>query len=216
MKIVLISDTHNKHHELITKFPQYFTEEYDMIIHAGDISGRGSLVEINTFLTWFSSLDNFKHKVFIAGNHDWGFEKTPSLITPMIPDNVTYLEDSMVDVDGVKIWGSPQSPTFFNWAFNQDRGEQIKRYWDMIPNDIDILITHGPPYSVGDYVVFNHEHVGCRDLVDTIHRVNPKYHISGHVHGGYGIGQLFDTICINASSVNEQYQVVNEPIVIEI
>lgn len=215
MKAVVISDTHNKHHELKVKFPSYFKEEYDFIFHAGDISGFGSIPEINDFLTWFSSLDNFKHKVFIAGNHDWGFEKTPSLIKPMIPDNVIYLEDSMVEIERVKIWGSPQSPRFFNWAFNRDRGEDIRRYWDMIPDDIDIVITHSPPFGAGDYVVYTHESVGCKDLTDTIHRVKPKYHLSGHVHGGYGVKQLFDTICVNGSSVNEQYRIVNEPIVIE-
>jgi len=131
MKVVIISDTHGRHEDL--ELPMG-----DMLIHAGDISSHGKYDQVNAFLNWFGNQD-FKHKVFIAGNHDFFFEReTNENIEAIIPKGITYLNDSGVTIEGFKIWGSPIQPEFMDWAFNKERGSEIKKHWDLIPDDIDV------------------------------------------------------------------------------
>lgn len=216
MKVLTISDTHSKHHQI----PVEWLESADVIIHAGDISGRGGLNEIDNFCRWFNGLDQYEHKIFIAGNHDWGFQTHPNdidLILKWYP-NITYLQDSSVEIDGIKIYGSPWQPEFFQWAFNLQRGPEIQEKWDMIPLDTDILITHGPAYGHGDFVPGpKGGYVGCQNLLDTVlTKVYPKTHIAGHIHCGYGESRAGNTHFINAATLNEQYIVTNPPIIFEI
>jgi Icc-related predicted phosphoesterase len=215
MKIITISDTHTKHNQI----PLEWLEPADMIIHAGDISSRGSLWEIENFCYWFDKLDQYDHKIFIAGNHDWGFQNNYEGAMEIVRSykTIKYLQDSSVVCDGVKIYGSPWQPEFHNWAFNLKRGAEIQEKWDMIPLDTDILITHGPAYGRGDFVLNGLENVGCKDLLYTIAtKVNPKIHIAGHIHSGYGESFAGNTHFINASTLNESYMVTNKPIIFEI
>jgi Icc-related predicted phosphoesterase len=211
MRVVVISDTHNQHRKLLLP-------EGDMIIHCGDVCGRGTSTEVYDFIKWFSSLP-FKYKIFIAGNHDFYFEKKgiSELQEELDENNIIYLNDSSIEVEGIKFWGSPVQPWFYNWAFNRQRGEDIKKHWDLIPDDIDILITHGPPKGILD-ITQNGDNVGCEDLFQAIERVKPKYNLFGHIHEAYGIYDTIysDTIFINASVLNENYQLVNKPIIIDI
>lgn len=213
MKIVAISDTHNQHRSL--KLP-----EGDMIIHAGDVSGRGYKSEVDDFLNWFSQLD-FMYKIMIAGNHDFYFEdlakddpsnpKYPS-IKEYIPEGITYLNDSGVTIEGVKIWGSPVQPWFHDWAFNRMRGSEIKYHWNMIPLDTDILITHGPAFGIHDECMSGN--VGCKDLLDKINIVKPKLYVCGHIHEAYGVEKVGETTFVNASVLNERYEIKNPPVVL--
>lgn len=204
MKFVIISDTHGRHHQL--SLP-----EGDVVIHAGDVSGRGLLPEIRDFLNWFEKL-NFKYKIFIAGNHDFYFES----IDDFQREGIIYLNDSRMEINGIKIWGSPIQPEFHNWAFNRKRGEEIKEHWDLIPSDTDILITHGPPYSILDKTI-NLENVGCEELLTKVQSIKPKFHLFGHVHEGYGIDKNdLGTIFINASVLDERYRLKNDPITFEL
>lgn len=208
MKLVLISDTHGAHKTV--QVP-----EGDVLIHAGDLSKRGEEGEVKEFLDWFSKQPH-TYKVFVAGNHDWLFERrSAEYIKSLIPENIIYLNDSGVEINGVYIWGSPIQPTFYNWAFNRDRGEDIKRHWDLIPEHTDVLITHGPPYGILDKT-FRGEHVGCQDLMNAIHEIQPKLHVFGHIHEGYGIQQSKQTNFVNASILDQKYRCVNQPIVINI
>jgi Icc-related predicted phosphoesterase len=207
MRIVAISDTHGYHTKL--KVP-----DGDMLIHTGDVSSQGKEFEIILFLNWFAEQPH-KHKVFIAGNHDFYFERTPtSDVNKIIPDNVTYLNDSSVTVEGIRIWGSPIQPWFYDWAFNRHRGAEIKKHWDLIPENTDILMTHGPAYGVLDRTTRG-EKVGCRDLREAIERVQPKLFVCGHIHEAYGVEEHGATTFVNASVVNFNYQVVNKPIVFD-
>ena len=157
MKIVCISDTHGHHEKL--KLP-----EGDLIIHAGDISSRGLRSEISGFLSWFDALD-FKYKIFIAGNHDYYFENELQItIEDLIPSDIIYLNDSGIEIEGHQFWGSPVQPWFYNWAFNRHRGSDIRKHWNLIPQETDILITHGPAFGKLDVTVRG-EHVGCADLL---------------------------------------------------
>lgn len=208
MEILLISDTHGKHNwfERVHKLPMA-----DMIIHAGDVTSVGDIWEIEPFLQWFSGLP-YEYKVFIAGNHDYGFETNRYTVRGMIPDNVIYLEDSGVEIEGLKLWGTPVTKPFMNWAFNVETDKRIE-HWNMIPDDTDILITHSPPYGIKDISTYSHEHVGCQYLTAAVkNRIKPKIHVFGHVHTDYGIEEGVDTTFINASSLNGRYAVdENQP-----
>ncbi|WP_329806314.1 metallophosphatase domain-containing protein [Flavobacterium facile] len=208
MKFVIISDTHGQHKNLTLP-------KGDVIIHAGDISQRGKESEILDFLNWFKDLD-FKYKIFIAGNHDFFFEETSDKdIQKIIPENIIYLCDSGVEVEYFKIWGSPITPWFYDWAFNRPRGAQIAHHWQLIPLDTDILITHGPAFGILDKTTRG-ENVGCEDLLHTIESIQPKVHICGHIHEGYGQTTSSKTKFINASVLDKKYGLTNPPITFEL
>jgi Icc-related predicted phosphoesterase len=162
-------------------------------------------------LDWFSALD-IKHKVFIAGNHDFGFEISNTIAPEYEEMGVTYLMDRMVEINGIKIYGSPWQPRFYNWAFNVDRGDAIAKKWENIPHGLDILVTHGPVFGILDDTIQGIR-VGCEELYKKVMEVKPKYHICGHIHYGYGTRLMDETVFINASSLGENYQYENEPIV---
>ena len=184
----------------------------DVLLHAGDISFKGRKSEVIDFLQWFSALP-FRHKIFIAGNHDFYFEKeSPAEVQKLIPENVVYLNDREVEVEGIRIWGSPITPWFHNWAFNRKRGAQIRMHWSKIPAKTDIIMTHGPVYGVLDQTK-DETHTGCVDLLQTVETVKPKIHLCGHIHEGYGNVKRKGVTFINASMVNEAYELLNAPIV---
>jgi 3',5'-cyclic AMP phosphodiesterase CpdA len=229
MKIAFISDTHSKHN-LITKD----LLGGHLLIHAGDISSMGYKHEIQDFCKWFDSLDNYDFKMFIAGNHDWGFIDREtffvhrSVVIPKSTEeilnsykNFEYLRDSSVeaqigDEKPVKIYGSPWQPEFFDWAFNLPKnGSELKQKWNNIPNDVDILITHGPAYGYVDKVIGRTDNLGCELLRDRIKEIKPKIHVCGHIHSGYGYVFDGNTHYINASVLNEQYKYNNKPLTVE-
>jgi len=223
MKFITISDTHSKHKQI----PKEWLAEADCIIHAGDISSMGYLHEIKAFCDWFSSLD-YKYKIFIGGNHDFSLEpinKNYSQALDLVTSytNIDYLEDDyikLLDNDKIiKVYGSPWQPEFHHWAFNLKRnGVEIEEKWRKIPKDTDILITHGPVRGILDYVPYNGGEIVGDELLlnEVMSRIKPKVHICGHIHYSYG-EVLNDNIhFINASTANEQYQMVNKPIIFEI
>ena len=203
MKIIAISDTHGQHQNLAIP-------SGDILIHSGDVSGRGSRNEILSFLDWFSS-QSHKYKIFIAGNHDFFFEKNSgSEITIIIPPGITYLNDSGITIEGINIWGSPITPWFYDWAFNRIRGNDIRKHWELIPTNTDILITHGPPFGILDRTAQG-INVGSEDLLEFINKIRPKFHVFGHIHEGFGIREINNVTYINASVLDERYRLVNEP-----
>lgn len=207
MRILCISDTHGKHKKL--ELP-----EADMIIHAGDMSGKGEAWQIREFFEWFSKL-SYRYKICIAGNHDFMAEQEPEEFLKLVPDNCIYLNDSGAEIENLKIWGSPITPWFHDWAFNRHRGDEIAKHWELIPQDTDILITHGPPMDVLDRTIFG-KRVGCEELKKKIEQIRPKLHIFGHIHEAYGKLQIFDTTFINASSLNIDYLPLHKPIIHEL
>lgn len=210
MKITFISDTHNKHK--LFSFPGG-----DMIIHAGDLSSVGYLHELKRFFKWFSDVD-YKYKVFIAGNHDWGFQRNQTEVKEILEDypDIIYLEDNSVTIEGIKIYGTPWQPRFMNWAFNLARNSgELKDKWDKIPEDTDILITHCPPHGKLDIVIGTDAHLGCNLLTERIKDIKPKIHVFGHIHSGNGYIYDGDTHFINASIVDENYMYRYKPFTIE-
>lgn len=214
-KICFISDTHGLHSGL--QIP-----DADILVHCGDFSSRGTYMDCLKFVSWFGALPH-KHKILIAGNHDLYLEEGhPAGIDMFIsglPADVHYLQDSGIELEGIKFWGSPVQPRFFNWAFNRDRGEDIKKHWDLIPNGTDILITHGPSYGRLDEAPrgWNQtEKVGCQDLANAISRVKPKIHAFGHIHRSYGHDYANNVHYFNASICDERYHPTNKPFLVEI
>lgn len=206
MKLIAISDTHGMH-ELI-KLPKG-----DILIHAGDITRTGNLKELIEFNTWLGTLD-YNHKLVIAGNHDFCIEEDVDKAREVLA-NAIFLHDEEVVINEVKFYGSPWQPEFFDWAFNLPRGEPLKKKWDLIPEDTDVLITHGPPLGHGDETVVG-DRAGCEDLLNRIKVIKPKAHVFGHIHEGQGITLEGETRCINASSVDFHYNYAYDPIEIEI
>jgi predicted phosphohydrolase len=199
MRIVLISDTHGQHDGL--RLPPG-----DLLIHAGDFSAKGRLQEVTDFMQWLTKQPH-AHKVLIAGNHDFMAEQDPALFLSLIPPNVIYLNDSGTEIDGLKIWGSPIQPWFYDWAFNRQRGADIRKHWDLIPTDTDILVTHGPPHGVRDKTV-DGTLVGCADLMAKVQEIQPKLHVFGHIHEAHGTELHGKTTFVNASVLNLRYMLV--------
>lgn len=186
----------------------------DLLIIAGDLTARDTYNEYGLFNEWLCDLD-YQKKIIIAGNHD-GYLQAKKAQKKYFCDG-SYLEDSFEEYEGLKIWGSPWTPTFYNWYFMKNRGPPIKEKWDLIPEDIDILVTHGPPFGIldrvrnrrGDYT----DHVGCSDLlIKCGYLKNLKLHVFGHIHEGYGHKQINGCHLVNASHVNEVYDPINKPI----
>jgi predicted phosphodiesterase len=215
MKITCISDTHNQHLHI----PPDWLEGGDVLVHAGDVSGRGTLKEIEAFLEWFNE-QPYTHKIMIAGNHDFWFERTTAfVVNEMLQEkypNITYLNDTGIEIDGVKFWGSPVQPWFYDWAFNR-MGTDICRHWDMIPLDTDVLITHGPMKGFLDMTTRGVS-TGCPYLLEkSAEMTNLKLFVCGHIHEAYGKFEFPDGgVFVNASTLNFNYQVQNKPIVVEI
>jgi predicted phosphodiesterase len=218
VRIVCISDTHNYHKSI--QLPAG-----DILIHAGDATSRGYQHEIENFGTWLRK-QPFLYKIVIAGNHDFGYQDSPSHARDWLygevgydhRDGLYYLQDEgmEVEVDGEKlfVYGSPWQPWFHSWAFNAYSPE-LKQKWDLIPNNTDILITHGPPYKLQDKTSWGGEHVGCRELRTALQRVKPKLHVCGHIHESYGVARFGDTYIANAASCTVKYNPTQPPLVFE-
>ncbi len=225
MKLITLSDTHGHHGEITPDIYKLLTDhpDIDLIIHAGDGSNSKDLAlnsgQLHEFLEWYQSLP-IKVKIFTGGNHDMSLEA--GLIDKKQYPGVTFLlHDSVRLEDGVRIFGSPYTPRFHDWAYNVDR-DRLHRYWEIVPEDTDILVTHGPPKYIldtsrgeshGDLSLFKH----------VTKRIKPKLHIFGHFHdedGHINSGERklngLHTRFINACIVNLRHQVVNSPILVEI
>ena len=207
LRIVCLSDTHNFNEEITVP-------DGDVLIHAGDATMRGTIDEIVFFNQWFKKQPH-RHKIFVAGNHDWLFETNNRLARELLDDLICYLQDSHIEIEGLKIYGSPWQPRFYDWAFNLRRGEEIAEKWKMIPADTDILVTHGPPHEILDLTP-NGDSAGCEELRKIVEKIRPKVHIFGHIHSGYGTIEKFGVKFINASNCDESYSPINPPIVFDI
>lgn len=214
MKITCISDTHFKHQYIDTRA---FINT-DILIHAGDFTGNGNTTQTLSFLQWFSDLD-VPHKILVAGNHDFKACSIdfPSMLAQF--PSITYLYNSSVTINGLKIWGSPYSNTFGRWAFMEEEYD-LEAIWEKIPTDTDIVVTHGPAYGSADRVVNNmyerDPHVGSETLRLKLESLpNLKAHICGHIHEAYGIYQG-KFLTVGSSICDENYIPCNKPITFNI
>jgi Icc-related predicted phosphoesterase len=190
VRLVCLSDTHNN--------PPKNIPDGDILVHAGDLTMMGKFDEIARAGDWLRSLPH-KHKVVICGNHDFLFERDQYLGRHALGPDITYLQDSGATVAGLKFYGSPWTPRFFDWAFNAD--DEIGRHWFKIPEGIDVLITHGPPFGILD-MTQRGVAAGCPQLARRILEVRPRLHVFGHIHESHGEAIRDDgwTTYVNASN----------------
>ncbi|MRX48262.1 metallophosphatase domain-containing protein [Pedobacter puniceum] len=182
----ILSDTHNLHHKLKLCGG-------DFLIHCGDVTEYGTEDELEDFIYWFTK-QNYTHKIFIAGNHDLCLENiSKKQKKAIIPPNITYLENKGININGINIYGSPVTPYYLGMAFNRKRGDEIRKIWNKIPLNTDILITHTPPFTIMD------NKLGCEDLLKTLQKVKPKLAVFGHIHEHYGTQEKNGTAYINAA-----------------
>lgn len=201
MRIVGFSDTHSQHWNV--RVP-----DGDVLIFAGDYSREGTYDELQDFNHFLGTLPH-KHKIFIAGNHDFVFENSVETAKSILT-NATYLLDDLVDIDGIKFYGSPWTPQFQHWAFMLPRGSrELKRKWFNIPDETEILITHGPMFGTADIAYGSH--LGCASLQGRVLALRKlKHHFFGHIHEGYGSYGKHHNVSFCSGGVG------NPPIVVDI
>jgi len=226
-RFVCISDTHGKLDEMVNEIP-----DGDVLIHAGDFTNYGDVGEVINFNAAMGTLPH-KVKLVIAGNHELGFEDGEELTVQQLNGlnmlginkayelltNCIYLCDRQIDVFGLKIYGSPWHP-MPGYSFYRARGAALLKKWDMIPNKLDVLVTHTPPLGHGDYNAWNKCDgvlAGCAELLNTVeYRVKPKYHVFGHIHDRHGATTNGKTKFINASICDHKLNCVYPPIVFDL
>jgi len=209
MRLVLLSDTHC--HQ---RFPM---PGGDALVHAGDATGSGTLDQVREFLEWFAAQPH-RHKILVAGNHDWLFQREPGEAARLVRRHpgLVYLQDSGLELAGIRFWGSPWQPEFCAWAFNLPRrGEALRQVWNRIPPGTDVLVTHGPPYGILDQVGGG-EHLGCEELRARLGVVRPRLHVFGHIHDSHGVARAGGTTYVNASVCDEGYRPVHPPVVVDV
>jgi Icc-related predicted phosphoesterase len=208
MKVVAVSDLHG-HLPAISGC--------DLLLIAGDIcplTNHG--VEFQAawldadFRRWLRSLADVRHVVGIAGNHDFIFERAPQLVPPDLP--WTYLQDSLAEIEGLRIWGTPWQPRIGGWAFG-GTPDELKEKWSRIPSAVDVIVVHGPPRFYGDGVPREGrvENVGCPHLLRRIDEIGPRLVVYGHIHEGRGRWEIGRTTLANVTLLDERYNLVYQP-----
>lgn len=215
VKISAISDTHGLHEKVTIP-------KCDILIHAGDFCNNGTYQEVLYFAKWLKE-QPASRKVVVAGNHDIFCEKNYDLTKDVFSHyGVTYLENQTTVIDGIKIFGTPYTPLFFDWSFMYPRFEMYDKVWSKVPEDTNILISHGPMYGALDKVLKKYAnedsdfHVGCKGMLQRVEELNKlKLVVCGHIHCGYGTTDFNGITLVNASTCNEKYQPLNEVITYE-
>jgi Icc-related predicted phosphoesterase len=202
MRIVAVADTHLFHQDLTVP-------DGDVFVHAGDMCRAGHASELAVAARWIAGLPH-RHKVIVAGNHDWAFVREPAEARAMFA-GMHYLEDSEVTIEGVRFYGSPWQPAFNHWAFNLPRGAALAAVWERIPRGVDVLITHGPPDGIGDRTSVAGR-AGCADLRVRVAEVAPRLHMFGHIHQDGGVWRRGATLFANVTT----WECEREPTVFEL
>lgn len=209
MRLVVVSDTHGLHDRMPT------IPDGDVLVHAGDLTTVSTVANTVRALEWLESQPH-RHKVLVAGNHDFIFERRADVAESLVPPGVTYLRDRAAIIDGVRFWGSPWQAWYHDWAFNLLRGEELARVWALIPDTTQVLITHGPPHGILDGVV-DGTHAGCADLRRRIADLpSLRAHLFGHIHEAYGSAIIDGCRFVNASICTVGYAPSNPPIVVDV
>lgn len=227
--IAAISDTHTLHDQITVP-------ECDILIHAGDYSGKGSVADTVEFGRWFGR-QPARYKILVPGNHDIIFQRSFYEAKAYLPADVIVLVDNLVTIEGLNIYGTPWTPFFYDWAFNGLEFEPgdgndyeggpgrfavpdadhplMARVFSKIPENTDVLICHGPPKGILDNIR-DFKRIGSQCLMNAIKRVKPKIFICGHAHDGHGYHELPETDCYNVACCNELYKIANQPTIIKV
>lgn len=234
LKVCHISDTHGYHNYMNVP-------ECDLLIYSGDLSMSGERYTVESFFKWISRLSQCTYKCVVAGNHDLCFDphrggnngEKPEWLQELIDDFMGvespfgqtgepktnfYLENSSCEIWGVKIWGSPTSAWFGGdrWAFNV-RSHEAKELYSTIPLGTDIVVTHGPAHTYGDWAINCACYTGCYELADAIKRVKPLLHLFGHIHESYDVYPTsHGTYHVNGCVCDLSYTIRREPWLLDV
>jgi len=208
MKLLLLSDTHGQN-DILKNLPAT-----DVLIHCGDSTRYGSMDNLREFAEAFGKCDA-SLKLLIAGNHDRCFQVHWAESERICSKNgIFYLQDSAVVWKGIKFWGIPWTPPFLNWYFMANEEKLIEK-WEQVSDDVDVLISHGPPYTILDRLTKGGEHVGSIEQFDRVLLIGPTLNVFGHIHEAYGQEQYAGIDFINCSLLNFGYEMVNTPVIYE-
>lgn len=197
MKILHISDTHGKHWQL-NRLPHA-----DVIVHSGDFTMSGKTDEVGAFVEWFSALP-YRHKLFVAGNHDKCLYGKP---LTGLPDGCHYLCYDEIEIEGIRFYGLPM------FKADIQSGKQRERI-NAISADTDVIVSHQPSYGILDFS--DNIHYGNHDLLKRIREITPSLHLFGHIHNEHGTLQSQGTTFSNAALLNNDYHLVAEPVRLEL
>lgn len=208
MIIVALSDSHGNHNSV-------GLPEGEIVIHCGDFTRRSNYQEILDFIQWFSDLQ-FNYKILVAGNHDRFIQKRKVEFYEILKNrNIIYLENQAIQIAGFNFFGSPYTRNYGGiGAFTYSDDYEARQIWNLIPENTDVLITHGPPEGHRDYSKTENKNTGCPVLRTRVLLVKPRYHIFGHIHESYGTEEVGGIFFINASLVNGAEEPVNKPVVL--
>ncbi|KKL27239.1 hypothetical protein LCGC14_2387140 [marine sediment metagenome] len=208
MRIVAFADTHGQHEDVTLP-------DGDVAVFAGDACRHGSRDDFLDFLDWYEK-QSHGLKIMIPGNHDICTEKYPGFaLSACRARDIAYLANAGIRPSNVSYYGFPWTPRFGNWAWMKDEGE-LRADLDTIMWEPDVFISHGPPVGVLDRTTREGEYVGSVSLWNYILDSDISLNIFGHIHEGYGVYRLNDTLFVNCSLMNENYELVNKPVVIEL
>ena len=211
-QLTFISDTHTLHNQI----PAEQLPGGDILVHTGDWTNNGNMTQCLEFFNWFEKQTQYTHRVFIAGNHELFAEQNPSLFRSLIPSNCTYLEDSGIEFEGLKFWGTPVTLQFCNWAFNRSTTE-LHKHFNYIPDDTNVILTHGGPVRLGLQTLESGLDIGMEKLNERLIDL-PELKVSafGHVHYSFGHKIIGGTHFINSAVCGENYRITNKPIHLEL
>jgi Icc-related predicted phosphoesterase len=187
--LCIIADTHRRHREITIPVS-------DVLIHCGDFCSfqNEDLQTLNDVDTWFSGLST-RHILCVGGNHDFLLQTQEFRFA-----HAQLLEDNCVEICGLTFYGAPWCPYLSGFAYYAT-DDELMEHWKRIPNGIDVLITHTPPYGILDLPTLGVNHLGCPYLLNEMKRIRPRLHVFGHIHASHGLNKTRDTQYINASIV---------------
>ena len=205
LRLSCISDTHGSHNEIgLNEF-----NSSDIIIHAGDMTKMGSFRELNDINQWFGVL--LEPVICCAGNHDKWCEQAGYQLAKQLFSNATYLDNDLAEIYSIKIYGAPYSKKYGYWSYMLEE-EDLNKEWAKIPENIDILIVHGPPFGILDK---NRNGIECGSKTlrkQIFERIRPKLVVMGHIHENSGILKEGNITFVNAAQLDEWYNLTNKPI----
>jgi len=227
MKLVIISDTHTKHAQLTIP-------ECDVLVHCGDFTWGGKFPETWEFVHWLEQ-QPATHKIVIAGNHELTFDHTARGYDPKVrailsqhtDESIHYLEDQSVTIDGIKFYGTPWTPWFFDWAFNGitdpdipfRRGVNLTDVYSQTPEDVQVLICHGPAYNLCDQSDRGDTRTGSVEMrkLTSEKLIQLQLYLCGHIHEARGMEVADGGVTyINASSLGRDYETISPPVVVQL
>ena len=207
VKLLCMSDTHFDE-DAVQK------DTCDIFVHAGDFLGNGTLVEFLSFVNEIRDKIKYKYAILCPGNHDWICERDVSLCRGILNKNEFLLIDDAINLFNLKMYSCSYTPIFYDWAFMKKESE-LKEIFKRIPDDTDVLITHGPAYGILDKN-YRGNCCGSHALLERIQEVKPKLHIFGHIHQSYGKRKYRGTKYINCSLLDDNYTMTNKPVIVEV